>query len=150
MSYKGVGVQASRCAGVPRWYPRFRGAALRGVVAAPCLRTGRYGARSIKGKQLRIRDRREPKLPRGSNLRMKSCLEQIHGASRLPPGPCWDHPQEPWVLRSARGDSSALLPIPIVACCSTAGGSSLLHSALLARIRVPWTLVEGENIRERL
>ena len=31
---------------------------------------------------------------------------------------CRDHTQEPWVLRSARGDSSALLPIPIVACCS--------------------------------
>ena len=50
-------------------------------------------------------------------LRTKSCLEQIHGASRLPPTPCWDHIQEPLVLRSARGNSSALLPIPIVACC---------------------------------
>ena len=47
----------------------------------------------------------------------RSLLEQIHGASRLPPRPCWDHPQQPWVLRSARGGSSALLPIAIVACC---------------------------------
>jgi hypothetical protein len=50
-------------------------------------------------------------------LRTKSCLEQIHGASLLPPRPCWVHTQQPWVLRSARGDSSALLQIPIVACC---------------------------------
>jgi len=33
---------------------------------APCLRTGRYGAKSIKGKRFTISNRREPKLPRGS------------------------------------------------------------------------------------
>src|SRR5215203_3903992 len=147
MSYKGVGVQASRCAGVPRWYPGFRGAALRGVVAAPCLRTGRYGARSIKGKQFRIRDRREPKLPRGSNLRMKSCLEQIHGASCLPSRPCWDHTQQPWLLRSARGARqrfSRYLSWRVVA------GRCIFTLAFGAVSTYTLALVEGENIRERL
>jgi hypothetical protein len=91
-------------AGVPRWYPRTSRAALRGVVVAPCLRTAPYGTKSIKGKRFTIRDRREPKLPRRSHLRTKSCLEQIHGASYLPPRSCEDHPQEPWVLpRSSWG-----------------------------------------------
>src|SRR5215213_7734517 len=75
-------------------------------------------ARSVsRGKRFTIRVRREPKLPPGSYLRTKPCLEQIHAASRLPPSPCWDHPQQSWVLRIARGGSSALLLIPIVACC---------------------------------
>jgi hypothetical protein len=32
-----------------------------------------------------------------------SKLCSFHGASRLPPRSYWDHPQEPWVLRRARG-----------------------------------------------
>jgi hypothetical protein len=38
-------------------------------------------------------------------LPTQPCLEQIHGASRLSPRPCWDHTPQPWVLRSARGGS---------------------------------------------
>jgi hypothetical protein len=49
-------------------------------------------------------------------LHTKYCLEQIHGASRLSLRPCGDHTPQPWVLLSARGDASALLPILIVAC----------------------------------
>src|SRR5215213_10503557 len=108
MSYKGVGVQASRCAGVPRWYPGFRGAALRGVVAAPCLRAGRYGARSIKGEAVQEQrstraeapSRLQPAhevLPRADPRSFVSALEALLG----PYSAALDSPQRLWGLLSA-------------------------------------------------
>src|SRR5215211_8516808 len=68
---------------------RTRRAALRRVVVAPCLQTGRYGAKSIKGKA--VHDQRSTRAEAlwrlTPYLRTKSCLEQIPGASCLPRGP---------------------------------------------------------------
>src|SRR5215216_2258184 len=60
-----------------------------------------------QGEAFTIRDGREPKLPRGSHLRTKACLELIHGALRLPPG-SWgpgSSPRRGWLV-GARQHSS--------------------------------------------
>ena len=78
---------------------------------------------------------------------MKSCLEQIHGASCLPSRPCWDHTQQPWLLRSARGARqrfSRYLSWRVVA------GRCIFTLAFGAVSTYTLALVEGENIRERL
>jgi hypothetical protein len=80
------------------------------------------------------------KLPTYPYLRTKSRLEQIHGVSRLPPRPCWEHTQEPWVLAALAGGSWGLVGAPpdtYRGVLWPAGGSSLLHSAVLASISIP-------------
>jgi len=83
-----------------------------------------------------------------------SKLCSFHGASRLPPRSCWDHTQEPEVLRRALGwllgalvsappDSyrGVLLPRWLISALAF-GGVSKYTSTL--------TLVEGENRCEGL
>src|SRR5215211_57467 len=83
-----------------------------------------------------------------------SCLDQIHGASRLPPRPCGDHPQESWVLRRARGwllgslvsappDSYRGVMLPRLWIFALAFGAVSKYTSTL-------TLVEGENRCEGL
>src|SRR5215203_6409380 len=116
ISQKGVGAQ-------PRWRPTLVSqnlscCASRSVVA-PCRRAGRYGAKSIKGEA--VHDQRSTRAEAPSRIQpTHEVLPRADPRSFVsaPENLCRDHTQEPWVLRSARGDSSALLPIPIVACCS--------------------------------
>jgi hypothetical protein len=116
---------------------RTRRAALRGVVVAPCLRTGRYGAKSIKGERFTIRDRREPKLSRGSlpthEVLPRADPRSLAFAPEALLGPysaALGSPQRSWGLVSAPPDTYRGVLWP-------AGGSSPLHSAVLARIRIP-------------
>src|SRR5215203_1443117 len=137
-------------AGVPRWYPRTSRAALRGVWWL--LAAGRVvmARRVSRGKRFTIRDRPEPKLPPGSNLRTKSCLEQIHGASYLPPrtsvGTILRSPGFSAALVGTRQRFSRYLSWRVVArrwnFALAFGGVSKYTSTS--------TLVEGEDIRERL
>jgi hypothetical protein len=98
-------------------------------------------------------------LPSGGSLWREeyqgwSCLDQIHGASRLPPRPCGDHPQESWVLRRARGwllgalvsappDSYRGVLWPRLWIFALAFGGVSKYTSTL-------TLVEGENRCEGL
>jgi hypothetical protein len=134
------------------YFYRTRRAALRRVVVAPCLRTGRCGAKDIKGKRFRIRDRREPKLPRGSLTtppHARSLASSRSTEPRVyPRGPVGLILRIPGISprwRTARRVSSALLPIPNVASRSRGwifalafGGVLLLHSAVLTSISIPW------------
>src|SRR5215204_1764486 len=134
ISQKGVGAQ-------PRWRPTLVSQNLSCCasrsVAAPCVLTGRYGAKSIKGKRFTIRNRREPKISPGSlpthEALPRADPRSLASAPEALWGPCsgaLGSPQRSWGLVSASPDTYRGV-------LWSAGGSSLLHSALLARIRLP-------------